>query len=64
MKFSTRYIVALDVEVETNDVETARIMCDRLVTDLDIKVSNKPEFYFEPLDRGMTHEIQFNEKDS
>jgi hypothetical protein len=64
MKFSTRYIVALDVEVEADDIETARIMCDRLATDLDIKVSNKPEFYFEPLDRGVTHEIQFNEKDS
>lgn len=64
MKFSTRYIVALDVEVEADDVETARIMCDRLATDLDIKVSNKPEFYFEPLDRGVTHEIQFNEKSS
>jgi hypothetical protein len=56
--------VALDVEVEADDIEMARIMCDRLATDLDIKVSNKPEFYFEPLDRGVTHEIQFNEKDS
>ena len=64
MKFSTRYIVALDVEVEADDIEMARIMCDRLATDLDIKVSNKPEFYLEPLDRGVTHEIQFNKKDS
>lgn len=57
MKFSTRYIVALDVKVEADDIEMARIMCDRLATDLDIKVNNKPEFYLEPLDRGVTHEI-------
>ena len=65
MKFSTRYYVALDVEVEANDVETARIMCDRIATDLDIKVSNNhPNCYLEPLDRGVTHEIQFTKKDS
>jgi hypothetical protein len=57
MKFSTRYIVALDVEVEADDIEMARIICDRLATDLDIKVSNKPEFYLEPLDRGVTQAI-------
>jgi hypothetical protein len=57
MKFSTRYIVALDVEVEADDIEMARIECDRLATDLDIKVSNNPHFYFEPLDRGVTQAI-------
>jgi hypothetical protein len=39
-------------------------MCDRLATDLDIKVSNKPEFYLEPLDRGVTHAIIEDEKSS
>jgi hypothetical protein len=63
MKFSTRYIVALDVEVEADDIEMARIMCDRLATDLDIKVS-KPEFYLEPLDRGVTHAIITDEESS
>lgn len=64
MKFSTRYIAALDVEVEADDVEMARIICDRLATDLDIKVSNKPEFYLEPLDRGVTHAIITDEESS
>ncbi len=58
MKFITDYKIELSVVVDADNIEMARIMCDRLALDLGIKITSKPEFDYKQTDRGHTHEYK------
>lgn len=58
MKFITDYKIELSVIVDTDNIEIARIMCDRLEQDLGIKIMSNPNFDYKQTDRGRTHEYK------
>lgn len=58
MKFITDYKIELSVIVDADDIEYARILCDRLEQDLDIKIMQNPNFDYKQTDRGHTHEYK------
>ena len=58
MKFSTDYKIELSVIVDADNIEMARIMCDRLEQDLGIKIMQNPNFDYKQTDRGCTHEYK------
>jgi hypothetical protein len=58
MKFITDYKIELSVIVDADNIEMARIMCDRLEQDLGIKILSKPEFDYRQTDRGCTNEYK------
>ena len=58
MKFITDYKIELSVIVDADNIEIARIMCDRLEQDLGIKIMSNPNFGYKQTDRGHTHEYK------
>lgn len=58
MKFITDYKIELSVIVDADNIEYARILCDRLEQDLGIKIMQNPNFDYKQTDRGHTHEYK------
>lgn len=58
MKFITDYKIELSVIVDADNIEYARILCDRLETDLGIKIMQNPNFDYKQTDRGHTEEMK------
>ena len=58
MKFITDYKIELSVMVDADNIEIARILCDRLELDLGIKIMQNPNFDYKQTDRGHTHEYK------